>query len=558
MENLRALDAIFLHANEGMLFLNSDQTISQVSVAFEQQTGLSAKIISTKKIQDVFSGGDDGDFFEEVAAHLLGEEVWKGELRCLDENDITREFKASILPLNLDENGPRYLVILNSQLNKLDSETQTLKSNFDELTDLPGVNIFLDRVDQALVNSRRQKQLLALLLINIDRFSLINDGLGHDFGDLVLKEIAKRLKDSLRESDTVARIAGDSFALLVKVTAEDHAALVSEKILKIINNPMMINNQKIVLTASIGIINAHDEKISSITLMDNSESALHRAKKHGGNSFHFFANDLNQIAKERIDLENNLRHGLENDEFLLYYQPKVRITTNKIVGMEALIRWERPGHGMVAPFKFIPVAEETGLIIDIGCWVLHEACRQNQEWQSLGLPALPVAVNVSPRQFQSNGFSEEVLKAIEKSGLKPEYLELEITESMLMSEIEQTITKLKDLVGIGLTMAIDDFGTGYSNLSYLNRFPVSTLKIDRAFIKDVELDANNAKLTESIINMSHSLNLEIVAEGAENKEHIDFLESHNCDKVQGYYYSKPLPAGEFKILLEKGVIDDSE
>ncbi len=515
MDDVKVLDAIFTHAGEGMVLLNQDHSIAQVNGAFEQQTGMSAQKTSLCKIQDILCRKNGGDF-SEVLDHLKREPYWRGELCTVADHGKSLEFSAIVLPLNLENENPSCLFILNPAHLEVQNGSLSIQTQDDFLTGLPNVNIFLDRVQQALVSSRREKQPLALLMIDLDRFALINDGLGHDFGDLVLKEIAARLKDSLRESDSLVRITGGEFGLLVKVTADDHAALVGEKILTIISNPLIVKEQKFVLTASIGIVTFHEGETNAGTMMENAESALHQAKKLGGNSYHFFAEDLNQIAKERIELENSLRQGLEGKEFLLYYQPKVEIVTNNIVGMEALIRWQRPEFGMVPPFKFIPVAEETGLIIDIGSWVLYEACRQNKEWQDRGLPALPVAVNVSARQFQLAGFPGEVVRVIEETGLDSEFLELEITESMLMSDIEQTITKLNELAGIGLTLAIDDFGTGYSNLSYLNRFPVRTLKIDRAFIKDVDSDANNAALTKSIINMSHSLNLEIVAEGAEN------------------------------------------
>lgn len=269
----------------------------------------------------------------------------------------------------------------------------------------------------------------------------------------------------------------------------------------------------------------------------------------------FFTIALNETARQRIELENNLRNAIEKKEFLLFYQPKIEISTNKILGAEALIRWNHPKLGMILPGDFIPVAEETGLIIDIGRWVLKEACRQNSKWQKQNLKPISLAVNVSPRQFQYPGFYEDVSNAIEQSDLDPDFLELEITEGMLMSDVEKTVNKLNKLIGVGLTMSIDDFGTGYSNMKYLIQFPVSTLKIDRTFIMDVETDSSIASLTHSIIRMARSLDLKIVAEGAENKNQISFLKNHGCKIVQGNYYSKPLPAEEFGELLKKGRIE---
>lgn len=556
MDFTQFLKSFFFHSSDGLLLLDAELSVLRANTVFCQLTGYEKEAVLGRRLASIFGVDQDDVDHSQICRTVKNGDIWQGEFHYVNGQGESRKLVTSILPAPLAGSGASTcLAICKSRALKNYADSQMGTANFDALTELPGSVIFIDRVRQALHISRREKQPVALLLVDLDRFARINDALGREHGDHVLQEIARRIKCSLRESDSAARITGDNFCLLIKVTADDHAALVAEKILKIISHPLTVSDRQVVITASIGIATAGNEGDTAALLMEHCESALHHAKNQGGNCFHFFADELNETAKKRLELEHNLRRGLENEEFVLFYQPKVDVNTQAIVGMEALIRWRHPVQGMVPPFQFIPVAEETGLIIDIGHWVLHEACRQNRQWQKEGVGKVPVAVNVSPRQFQVPTFADEVHKAINRSGLAPKYLELEITESMLMSNIDKTIDKLTALKDIGLTMAIDDFGTGYSNLSYLTRFPVSTLKIDRAFIKDVDHDANIAALTRSIINMSRSLSMKIVAEGAEVKEHIDFLKNHQCNTVQGYYYSKPLPADEFAALLKKGCIE---
>ncbi len=554
MESILFLNDFFNHSSDGMLLLDPQLSALQANTAFYQLTGFKDHITPGTRFDTIFAINKDVFNHSTIVKHLQNNHVWQKAFSYENGQGETKELNVTILPLPDTANGsPGSVAIFKYYGLTTTFSDQSSTGNFDILTGLPGATIFYDRVEQALSVSRRTKQSIALLLVDLDRFAMINDGLGREYGDEVLREIAGRIKSSLRESDSAARITGDNFCLLIKVTADDHSALVAEKILKSINQPLSVGDGQVVITASIGITTAGGKNDTAELLIEHCESALHHAKKQGGNCFHFYADALNKTAKKRLELEHNLRRALEKEEFVLFYQPKVNINSGAVVGMEALIRWIHPEQGMIPPFQFIPVAEETGMIIDIGTWVLHEACRQNKQWQNEGLSKVPVAVNVSPRQFQLTTFGDEVYRAIEHSGIAPEYLELEITESMLMSNIDQTIDKLKSLTNIGLTLAIDDFGTGYSNLSYLTRFPVSTLKIDRAFIKDVEHDENIAALTRSIISMSRSLNMKIVAEGAEVKEHIDFLKEQKCNTVQGFYYSKPLPADEFAKLLKQGI-----
>lgn len=534
------------HTHDGMLLFDAERTIRYANTSFYAMTGFTQERVIGGNLNDLFLDTLRHDSFPACSHDPKKETPWKGTLSYTGEDG--RIEKLPVVILNCEHEAgstDTYLAIFAPQ-------NLTAGTTHDPLTGLAGSELFFDRLQQALIASRRDKSKIAVLLINLDRLSLINDGLGHEIGDCVIKEIAGRLARSFRESDTLARIVADSFALLIKITADDHAALVAEKVLQSIRQPIVAEGQTVVITASMGIVITQDSDVRASDILGNAESALNRAKVMGGNRYQYFSKELNETAKKRVEIENSLRAAISSEEFLLFYQPKVDIRTSNIIGMEALIRWEHPQRGLVAPFHFIPVAEETGMIIEIGRWVLNEACRQNKAWQQEGLPSLPIAVNVSARQFQYPGFVGDVKNAVENSGIAPKYLELEITENMLMSDIEQTIRKLTELSEVGLTMAIDDFGTGYSNLSYLVRFPVTTLKIDRAFIKDVDSDDTIAALTRSIIKMSQNLKLKVVAEGAESIKHIAFLKEHRCNVVQGYYYSKPLNAADFGKLLKKG------
>jgi diguanylate cyclase (GGDEF)-like protein len=549
MDYFQFIKKILDHTSESMIIIDNQSVVQYVNPPFLKMIGLTQNQVIGNSLEDFCSNECDKSFFMKISDDLQKLDLWQGTIEFATPVNQTKKHASIILNLELEKEEPPLHLVLFPFQSKVESE------NFDDLTGLPRVEIFLDRVDQAIIANRRDKSNIAMFLINLDRFALIKDGLGRGYGDKVLKKISSRLKDSFRQSDTISRIAGHTFGLLIKVTQETHSAIVAEKVMQILSKPITIDNQKIVLTASIGIATCSDENEQKAdNIMGFAESAMHHVKEKGGKMYHFFTIDLNKTARKRIEIENDLRNAIEKEEFSLFYQPKVDIITNKIWGVEALIRWNHPKHGMVLPFKFIPVAEETGLIIDIGRWVLNKACRQNSKWQKQKLKPLSVAVNVSPRQFQYPGFYEDVKNAIEQSGLNPGLLELEITESLLMSDVEESVNKLKKLIGVGLSMAIDDFGTGYSNLKYLLNFPISTLKIDRTFIKNVETDGSIAALTHSIIRMAKSLDLKIVAEGVENINQVSFLRDHGCNIVQGDYYSKPLPAEEFGELLKKGKI----
>ena len=428
------------------------------------------------------------------------------------------------------------------------------REGFDELTGLPNRNLFVDRVEQALHDARRTSKSIVIMLAGVDRFRDINDVLGDSVGNQILRDITERLRTCVRTSDTLARLGGDQFAFVMQVAALDDSVLLAEKVLHALDQPFSLDNQKdVVITCSVGVSIYPADGDNPAELIKNATIALHHAKQGGRNRCQFFSSEMNARARHRLDVESNIRRALSNGEFLVYYQPKINVNNRRVSGMEALVRWRDPYRGMISPGEFIPVAEESGLIEQIGQWVLEETCAQNCRWQSEGLSPVRASVNVSARQFRNRNFVSSVEEILARTGLEPRWLELEITESMLMGDMASIVARMENLRRLGVSLSIDDFGTGYSSLSYLSSFPVTTLKIDRAFIIDVQTNPQAAEIARAIIGLSRGLNLEIVAEGAEEIEQIDFLRQHGCDLVQGFFYSKPLPAEEFAVILRDGL-----
>jgi diguanylate cyclase (GGDEF)-like protein len=420
----------------------------------------------------------------------------------------------------------------------------------DGLTALPNRSLFNKLLSQAISLAKRHNRKLAVAFIDLDRFKQINDTLGHEAGDELLKEVANRLKACLRDSDTVARLGGDEFVVLLTELGDEHyAATVAQKIITSVAKPFALLGQEFRVTASIGISSYPKDGPDEQTLTKNADIAMYQAKEDGKNNFQFYSERLNANSLERLTLESSLRHALERNEFQLYYQAKRDISTGQITGMEALLRWHHPDLGIVAPMQFIPVAEETGLIVPIGRWVLQAACLQNMTWQKQGLKRLKIAVNVTARQFFDEHLLRDIAVTLKSTGMEAGLLELEIHESLLIQDIEKTLRILTDLKTMGIKIAIDDFGTGYSSLATLQRFPLDTIKIDRSYIRDIATRGDHSNLTEAIIAMGKSLSLTVVAQGVETKEQADFLREHACDEFQGFYFNKPMSAGQFTKLL---------
>jgi diguanylate cyclase (GGDEF)-like protein len=424
---------------------------------------------------------------------------------------------------------------------KVAEERVQFLAYYDALTGLPNRTLLRDRLASAVASARRRKEKVALLFLDLDRFKLINDSLGHTCGDLLLQHVAERLKKLARAQDTVARLGGDEF-LLILTGAKDvaDAAVAAARVVKSMTAGFAIQGHSLSVSCSVGISMFPEHGADGETLIKNADAAMYSAKDSGRNNFRFFTDDMNAQVVERLTLENSLRLALDKKELFLMYQPQIDITTGKVVGLEALLRWQHPELGLVPPDRFIRIAENSGLILPIGEWVLRTACSQARKWQEEGLPDATIAVNVSAIQFRQEGFCELIRSVLDETGLSAQYLELELTESLLLSNADVTFAVLKDLKATGLKLAIDDFGTGYSSLSYLKHFPVTKLKIDRSFIRDVAVNPDDAAIATAIISMAKSLHLKVIAEGVENEAQMTFLRTHQCDEIQGYYFSKPL------------------
>jgi len=420
----------------------------------------------------------------------------------------------------------------------------------DGLTGLPNRLTLLDRLDQALVHGARHQRAAAVLFLDLDRFKVINDSLGHGVGDRLLQAVAERLSAGVRDGDTVARLGGDEFIVLLEDMAQPRdAGAVARKILEGFTAPFRINTQETAgqeffFTVSIGISLYPGDGDDPQTLIKNADVAMYRVKERGGNGYQFFTPEMDTRARQRLSLENALHNALERREFVLHYQPQIDLATQRVIGVEALLRWNRPQRGLVAPADFIPLLEETGLIVPVGEWVLHEACAQAGRWRAAGLPPLRVAVNLSARQLRHERFADTVAAALADTGMDQGDLELEITESAVMQQVEASLETLSRVRALGVRLAMDDFGTGYSSLSHLKRLPIDTVKIDRSFVLDVPADENDTAIVQAIIVLAHTLRLEVIAEGVETKEQLAFLRTHGCDAMQGYLFSRPLPAEE--------------
>jgi diguanylate cyclase (GGDEF)-like protein len=425
------------------------------------------------------------------------------------------------------------------------------QANYDALTGLPNRNLLHDRLKQA-VYAQRQARAIAVVFIDLDHFKFINDSLGHSAGDKLLQQMADRLRDAVRDGDTVSRLGGDEFILVLNDQQnEDIVFRAMQRIIGEVSKPVVIDGQELTVTCSAGISLYPQDGPDVDTLLKNADAAMYRAKEHGRNNFQFYTAEMNKLVNERLSLESHLRRALERNELILHYQPKMELRTGSIVGVEALLRWQHPEWGLLYPDRFIGLAEETGLIVPIGEWVLRTACAQARAWQDAGLPPVTMSVNLSARQFRQEALFKLVARILSETGLHPNHLEMEITESMVMHNAETAIAVLKGLKEIGVNLSVDDFGTGYSSLAYLKTLPIGILKIDKSFVQDIEgpKGKQDGVLAQAIISLGHSLKLKVIAEGVEEKAQLDFLKANHCDEAQGYLFSRPVPPHECGLLL---------
>jgi diguanylate cyclase (GGDEF)-like protein/PAS domain S-box-containing protein len=436
------------------------------------------------------------------------------------------------------------------------SVQMTHSAQHDVVTNLPNRLLLSDRITQSIALAFRQHRPLAVIFLDLDRFKYVNDSLGHAIGDELLQSVSRRLLASVRGSDTVSRLGGDEFVILLsEITQAVDAATSAKKILLALSAPHSIGGQDVHILGSIGISVYPEDGRDAETLIKNADTAMYNAKESGRNNFQYFKAEMNLKAVERQSLEGSLRRALEREEFLLHYQPKVNLETGEITGVEALVRWQQPDRGLLPPSQFVSIAEDCGLIIQIGRWVLYEACRQAREWQDAGLPFKRVSINVSAVEFRDKSFVECVRAILSETGLEARYLDLELTEGVLMEDAESTAAILRELKKMGLHLAVDDFGTGYSSLSYLQQFPIDVLKIDQSFVHRITDDPDDSAIVSAIIDMGKNLKLRVIAEGVETREQLAFLQAQHCAEGQGYLFSRPLAAAQFARLLQMGVTE---
>jgi diguanylate cyclase (GGDEF)-like protein/PAS domain S-box-containing protein len=529
----------------GMLFVDLAGKILDVDESFLHTLGYARRELPAR-IHDLTSPEDrrlDDEAFEKLMAF--------GACAPFEKNLVRRD--GSLVPVlfgaALYEEEIACFVVDLSQ-NKQAQEKLNHLAYHDALTDLPNQVLFKDRLKQAIAMSRRNDQMQAVLLLNLDRFKTINDSLGYTAGDRLLQSVAQRLTSCVRESDTVARFGGDEFAiLLTHIPRAQEAANVARAVKETLDQAYLFEDHEVFVASSIGIAVYPADGRDTAGLLKNAGTALDRAKVQGGNNYQFYTAGGTTRALKQLVLESNLRGALERNEFVVQYQPQVDTRSFQLVGMEALVRWQHPSLGLLYPSEFIPLAEDSGLIIQLGDWVLRTACAQSMSWQDAGLAPMRLSVNFSARQFQQATFISSVESILKDTNLDPRWLELELTESSIMKEPELAIEKLHELKLMGIRVAIDDFGTGYSSLNYLKRFPIDTLKIDRSFVSDVCKDPHDTAIVRAIITLGHALDLTVVAEGVETQEQLQYLGSLDCDVLQGFLFSKSLTVSAFEELL---------
>ncbi len=559
-EQLQLAARVFESSRDAITITDARGTIIAVNEAFTAITGYPAAEVVGKNPRILQSGRHDTEYYRVMWASIQENGYWQGEIWNKRKNgEIYPEWLKITAVKNPSQDTANYIAVFSDITDDIRAAERIQHlAYYDSLTNLPNRALLSDRLDLAIAHAKRSGSKCAVLSLDMDRFKNINDALGHSVGDQLLKSVATRLKECVREVDTVARMGGDEFVVILDGVAEADSILpVARKMLHSLSQPYEIEGHNIRATPSIGISVYPDDGADQESLIMNADSAMYHAKENGRNDFRFFVPDMKTKVAEKLFIESDLRKALEHGQFALYYQPQVDITTGHIIGAEALIRWNHPTAGLISPAKFIPVAEESGLIVPLGEWILDDACRQNMAWQKAGLPPISIAVNLSAVQFRQQNLCQLIGRVLSDTGLDPHYLELELTEGLVMSNTDSTIATLNGFKEMGVHISIDDFGTGYSSLSYLKHFPIDYLKIDQSFIRDITTNQDDAAITTAIINMAKGLNLRTIAEGVETAEQLKFLRLHSCDVVQGYYFSKPVPATEFADILRMSYLSKS-
>ena len=559
-EALSEADKIHLHAriiedsDQGVLITDAHERIVSINSSFTRITGYTPEESIGKTPDLLRSGVHDAEFRAKVRSAMQSEGPWRGEIVGKRKNGelFPQSVTVSVVRDAQGKISHTFSLFSDISVHK-DAEARMQRmANYDTLTGLPNLCLLNQLVGQALTETKRSREHGALLVIDITRIGAISDTLGHDIGNDLLCEIGRLFRLSLREADVLARLDGHKFAVaLLHIEKREHAAIVAQKLLSALAAPIVLASHSLQVGAHIGITVYTEDGTDVPTLIRYADVAMSKAAQNIESGFLFYSEEMNQRAKEHLRIESELRQALLNNELMLYYQPKVSLRSGRIVGAEALLRWRHPVRGLVSPGVFIPVAEETGLILDLGTWVLEEACRQVREWKDANLIMPPVAVNLSARQFDSQ-LPKRIAAVLERHGVQPEQINLEITESLLVRGTDNVIAIMNELVAMGMALALDDFGTGYSSLAYLKKFPISTLKIDRSFVIGLPYEENDCAIARAIVTMAQQLRQEIVAEGVETAEQMSFLRELGCDQLQGYLFSQPIPAADFAGMLREG------
>ncbi|MEO5349344.1 MAG: EAL domain-containing protein [Magnetococcus sp. YQC-3] len=545
---------IYRSTREAIVVVDAHGIIRFVNEAFSDLSGYAMEEVTGQSWTILQSEQTSDSFCQSAWQEMLSQGRWQGEVwsRRKQGNDIPEYLHVSVIR---DGQGQvQHYVAIAADLSELKQAKQQVEflAHHDVLTGLPNRTLLLDRVHQAFAYAQRFEQLVAVMFLGLDRFKVTNELIGRKFGDQLLRDVADRLRFCVRSEDSVARIGGDEFVVLATGLLDvNNAAKVAAKVMQIFANPFIAGNEPCHLSASMGIAVYPFDQGDPSHYIKNAESAMVIAKGCGGGQYRFYTQEMGVTAEKRLSLEKGLQHALERDEFFLYYQPQIDVMTGRMVGVEALIRWRNKELGLVSPAQFIPLAEESNVIIGIGEWVLRTACSQAMAWRREGFAPVRMAVNLSARQFQHPGLLESVERALHDTGLEPQFLELEMTEGLFMGNLQGTISLLEAIERKGLLLSIDDFGTGYSSLSYLKKFPVHTLKIDQAFVRDITDDPDDAAITRTIIAMAKSLSLHVVAEGVASVEQLEYLRALGCDIVQGFLFSPPVAPEEITLFLEE-------
>ena len=558
IDKKRDFQAIYEGSKEAIAILDEESNFLQVNDAYMEMTGMSEEeLLATSCI--ALSAPEDVERSIKIVGIVLESGFIKDyEKRCRLKDGSYVSVNMSISRL---DNPTRLLISVRDVTKQKEAEDKLkeqknilhYQAHHDALTGLPNRTLLNDRLEQAIEKAKRSKTSMALLFIDLDHFKEINDSLGHEMGDKVLTEVTQKLKETIRDEDTLARLGGDEFTIILEGIAEGHdASVLAQKLLKVLSKPLNIEGHELYVSSSIGISLYPDDGTSAQNLLKYADSAMYKAKDNGRNSFQFYSAEMTELAFEKVVMEAALRSAVINEEFVVYYQAQVDAPSNKLIGMEALVRWQHPTMGMISPDKFIPLAERTGLIVELDRLVMKIAMNQITEWYKKGLDPGSLAINLAVKQLKKDDFIEMFKKMMKEIECKPEWLEFEVTEGQIMTNPEEAVKILKQISDLGIELAIDDFGTGYSSLSYLKKLPIDKLKIDQSFVRDLPDDEEDAGITKAVIALAKSLNLKIIAEGVETKEQKEFLVKHGCNNIQGYYYSKPISADKMEVILLHG------